>query len=81
MSLETNQESYGVSLRKAEEAIQHRDYEAANRLLMRAHGLGHAVKAEHLKAHRALIRVGVLRRDPLQVLTHSALLVLAWAFD
>ena len=81
MSLEISQEDYWVSMAKAEEAIEHNDYEAANRLLRQAHGQGHAVKAEHLRAHRELIRVGMLRHDPLQVLTQSTLLVLAWLFD
>ena len=81
MPSETNQESYWVSMGKAEQAMQHKDYEAAHRHLTRAHALGHAVKADHLKTHRGLIRVGMLRRDPLQVVTQSALLVLAWAFD
>jgi hypothetical protein len=81
MSLEISQEGYLVSMAKAEDAIHQKDYEAANRLLRQAHGLGHAVKAAQLRAHRQRIRVGMLRHDPLQVLTQSALLVLAWLFD
>jgi hypothetical protein len=40
MSLEIGQEGYWVSMAKAEDAIHQKDYEAANRLLRQAHGLG-----------------------------------------
>jgi hypothetical protein len=81
MSVEADREDYRISMREAEEAIQAQDYETANRLLLRAHGLGHAVKAEHLRAHRGLIRVAFYSRRPLQMLSQSALLVLAFLFD
>ena len=70
-----------VLMQEAEARLQQRDFSAAQQLLMRAHGVGHAVKADHLKAHRALIRLGVQRRDLLQVLSQSALLILAFLFD
>lgn len=74
-------ETFTSCLQQAEAAMHRRQWDAAERLLMRAHGMGHGVKAEHLRAHRALIRLGEVRRAPMQMVMQSALLVLAWMFD
>jgi hypothetical protein len=75
------QTQFNSLLQQAERHVQERDFRSAQQILTRAHGSGHAIKSDHLKAHRALIRVAFLRRDPLQVLSQSALLILAFVFD
>ncbi len=57
------------------------NYDEAEILLKSAHVIGHNVKSDHLRAHRALIKLGFLRRKPWQVISQSALLVLAWVFE
>jgi hypothetical protein len=71
---------YTGTMQQAEQAMRGGDYAAAEKLLWQAHELGHAVKADHMRAHRALVRLAVLRRKPVKALTQSGLAVLAWIF-
>jgi len=81
MTANDHHDQYNLLLTQSEACLQQRDYNMAQQLLRRAHSVGHAVKADHLKAHRALIRLGIHSRNPLQVFSQSALLVLAFIFD
>ncbi len=76
-----SQPNFNSLLQQAERHVQERDFRSAQQILTRAHGSGHAIKSDHLKAHRALIRLAFLKRNPIQVLSQSALLVLAFLFD
>jgi hypothetical protein len=78
---DTRDDKFQTLMRDAEQAIASKQYDTAYNLLMRAHGAGHAKKSDHLRAHRALIRLGIERRNPLQVVSQSGLLVLAWIFE
>jgi Protein of unknown function (DUF3703) len=73
--------NYEELMRQANQAIDSKDYATANKLLLQAHGAGHSNKSNHLRAHRALIRLGVRTRNPLQVASQSCLLALAWVFE
>ena len=81
MANEVSREGFHSLITKAEQHMEGRNFDEAQRLLERAHGVGHAKKSDHLLAHRALIRLGMRKRDPGQVLSQCALLTLAWVFE
>jgi hypothetical protein len=72
---------YEELMRQANQAIDSKDYTTANKLLAEAHGVGHSIKANHLRAHRALIRLGIQSKRLLQVASQTCLLALASVFE
>ncbi|WP_163505837.1 DUF3703 domain-containing protein [Fodinicola acaciae] len=57
------------------------DWRTAYRHFGKAHGLGHDVLAQHLAAHRGMLRSAVRGLRPVKVVTQLFLMAGAYVFD
>ena len=73
--------TYDDEIAVAEKAYRDGDWAAAYDAFGRAHDVGHAVRKQHLKAHRGMIRSASHAGRVDRVIKNEALLVAAFLFD